>query len=110
MARKRTRAELEDKIRHLEVCEEAFLCLMRKSPQLSVKSGEHVVTVTGLDRAAGGVVIDHNGTAIPNYVTDVARYFESHGDPYLREIAGKLRRLQKDAIDARYGKPAVERV
>ena len=102
MPRRKTIAELEERIRRLESTEEAFICLMRKSPQVKVSSGEHSVTVTGLDRASGGVVIDHNGTTIPNYVGDACAHFERHGDPYLRDIASRLRRLQKEAIERRY--------
>jgi hypothetical protein len=112
MAKRKTVAELEEKIRQLEPYAEAYYCLRHLlSTHIRFQtdrfaSGEDdryaSLGVIGLDRAAGGVVIEINGDpCAPQYLSDVAPRFLATGDPYRCEVVSKAQKAQVQAIDAR---------
>lgn len=117
MARKKTREELEREISRLQVTEEAFYCLMRgpatagRMVTFANADGEtpRSVSVLGIDRAAGGVVVFVDGEpCAPQYLCDWCQRIETdpHADPYRRDVASKARKGQSEAIRTRGSRPA----
>ncbi len=102
MARK-TIESLETKIKNLQPYEEAYYA--RKSQRHVIKSGEVKVTLFGVERASGGVV-DTGGSVM--FACDWCQIATANGSPYHREIASRIRQLQKTAVEARYA-PDTER-
>jgi hypothetical protein len=98
--KKKTRVELETEIKSLEPYREAYYCLMHAHLPVVVESGEVWVTVVGLDRASGGVVIGINGQdCAVRWVQDARIEWHNGSDPYFREIASKLLPLQVAALE-----------
>ena len=103
--KRKTIADLEYKIKNLEPYTEAYLALSKGETKVIVRSGDHSVSVLGLHRACGGVVIEYGDEpGCVRWVSDVAADYAKSYDPYLKDVASKLYRLQKDAVDARYAK------
>lgn len=102
MPRKASRAELEEQIRQLQPYQEAFFCLMQGLKPIQVHSCDVFVTVVGMERAPGGVIIGVNGEGCAvQWISDVMARWAHGGDPYFREIASKLSKLQVDYLEKR---------
>lgn len=99
MRRKKTRAELEFEIRDLSAYREAFFC--RAETPLAISSGEGedriAVSVIGLSRAAGGVVLLPLGGV--EWACDWCQRVEAlpYANAYAREVARLIRRAQSEA-------------
>jgi hypothetical protein len=102
MAKKPTIVELQDRIKRLKVYAEAYFCLRRNPPQYTVCSGERSIVVTGLERSAGGVVIAVDGEECGPIYFDAWSLEVDRSDPYLKDISGKARRLQAEAVEMRW--------
>jgi hypothetical protein len=105
MARKKTREELESEIKHLDAYRELAMALFRGSGGKRIRtvygprpilSGEWSFWLYGVDRAAGGVILDSENHVV-GYACDVAQRWEATTDPYLRDCASQVRRLQTAA-------------
>ncbi len=103
MARK-TIADLERTIQTLQPFQEAFFCLANSLEQHTLISGDWTVVAMGFERASGGVVIRVGDTNQAIFVSEFCQSVERNGDPYMREIASKLRRLQKLGVEKRVQK------
>jgi hypothetical protein len=100
--KKKTKTELEAEVKALEPYREAYYCLMNSHLPMMVVSADVTVTVVGLDRASGGVVIGINGKdCAVRYVQDAMIEWNQGYDPYFREIAWELARLQKLVLEQR---------
>lgn len=113
MARK-TREELESEIERLQPYEEAFYCLKNQTiadipifeygPDMSdfiiIKNEQWTIIATGFHRAAGGVILSINGEPCVRFVSQWCSNVGVYSDPYLKDIASSLRRLQKRAASS----------
>lgn len=110
--RKLTRKELEERIKNLEPYREAYFCMTKGLLPKVVTSGDtsgdtSTVTVVGLERASGGVVVGMDGKdCYLQYVSDLITKWSHHSDPYFREIASKLVKLQAEAVKNRPARKA----
>lgn len=112
VARKKTREELEREVARLQATEEAFYALMRgpasagRMVTVANADGEtpRSVSVLGIERAAGGVVVFIDGEpCAPQYLCDWCQRIEAnpHVDPYRRDVANKARKAQAEAARSR---------
>ena len=95
MARKPTKAELENKVHALEAYREAFWCIEKGLKREIITSGEHTIELLGAERASGGVVIQ--GIYV-YWAGDFQRDVLQGSCLYLRDIAHKITRAQRNAI------------
>lgn len=97
-----TIAELQAKIRALEPYQELFYC--RREKPIVLKSGDHKVKLVGASRASGGVVIVGPSDSV-SFACEWCQRIETQyfRDPYLRDLAAQIRRLQKEAVQKRLG-------
>ncbi len=111
MARKRTREELETRLRAAEASEELVFSLFAGDcarrirlvygPR-KIESGEFVFWLYGVDRASGGVIVGDRG--VLGYAVDVCVRWHASGDPYLRDCVNQVHRAQKEFVEKRYAK------
>jgi len=115
MARKRTREELEARLRVAEASEELVFALLSGDcakrirtiygPR-KIESGEFTFWLYGADRGSGGVIVqEHDGcTSVLGYAVDVCIRWGESGDPYLRGCASQVHSAQKEYVEKRHEK------
>jgi hypothetical protein len=95
---RKTIKSLEASIVCLQAYQEAYHCFSLGSKQVTLRSGEFSLTVTGLERAAGGVVIRMNDMVCgPAYAHDVWCDLHTSEHAHCREVADLLRKLMAKA-------------
>lgn len=103
--KRKTIAGLEARIEILEPYQEAYFALSSGEERVIVSSGERSIAVLGLARGCGGVVVEYDGErGCVQWVSTVMAAYSQTTDPYFREIANKVFKLQREAVEKRYGK------
>jgi len=101
MAKKRTRAMLEEQIRHLEVYQALTGLLLAGERPVTIDRGEGNFAckceLYGAHRAHGGIVV-MDGTFV-SWADDAANDFARDCNDDVQELARKVRAEQRRAID-----------
>lgn len=110
MARKRTREELEARLRTAEASEELVFSLFSGDcakrirtvygPR-KIESGDFTFWLYGADRASGGVIVQEHCTSVLGYAVDVCVRWGESDDPYLRDCVSQVHRAQKEFLEKR---------
>lgn len=105
MAKTRTRAELEEQIRHLETYQALAFALMDGYPPIHIAGPDDKTsayhegcTLYAPHRSHGGIVVWDGSSA--QYADETCNALAANPDPYARELGRKIRAEQKRAIDS----------
>ena len=92
--KRKTVADLEREVKDLEPYREAYFCLMKGLVPVQVRNCGVFVTVVGMNRASGGVLIGIDGVdCVVQYVSNITAEWAQGRDPHLRDIARQLNKL-----------------
>jgi len=99
MSKRPSVASLQAEIANLRPFQELSFCLLRGSKRVPLQSGDLRVEIIGAGRASGGIAIV--GGSSVHFACDYAQRLEATADPYLRDLASQIRRLQREALEKR---------
>jgi hypothetical protein len=101
--KRKTVTDLEREVKNLEPYREAYFCLMKGLVPVQVRYADRFITVVGMDRVSGGVIIGINGEdCAVHWISDFISYCSQDGDWYMVEIARKLIAIQNKHVAKRY--------